>query len=316
MATYRCKNCGQLVEPEQNKICPSCKIELAGNMIKESKKETKAAKKSEKKKRKIKRLFIRFAAGLIFLYVFFGILLPKWIKQKDSPIYEMSNKISDVMVTSIQNQAMTSGTEKGTDDFKRIRKKYYVNKNDVKLQNNLYISSTNKTDILEFSVKTYWNGDVWINGPIGFVPFGTITIKGTEYPLLYPCSASVMMQYMLPNCYDDVTEYCRTKEDYLEAKNKLSSIFHETIYNEKPILAVALLKNAEDEVILQNVTLHYEFAENKKIQIMKNGTSTCVYEMADGSRCESYLDIPHELIIDEVSEDTTILLDSIEIEVN
>ena len=33
---YRCKCCGQLVNPERNKVCPSCKCELFGNMTKDT----------------------------------------------------------------------------------------------------------------------------------------------------------------------------------------------------------------------------------------------------------------------------------------
>lgn len=318
---YRCKCCGQLVNPERNKVCPACKAPLRGNIQKE---------KSQKNPsnfalKEIKRGLIRLGLGLLFLYVFFYKVIPYYFVENTSIVDHYSQKMADAMLEPVKKQVeenqeileekkniKTETQKEPEEEFGYQTLRYFIKKEDVHFsktnQSRMYIPYGNN-GILEFSVRTYWNGDVWINGPIYFIPFDKTEIDGQEVQLLYYSKN----QTYLPNiAYAD---YGRNLSEYKEVQDKILTFYKDVMLNGDKIDALIVKENEKDHVILQNVTVHYEFIPYKKIKVMDQAGDKIVYELEDGTRLDNYLDIPYTLIVDEVSEEYTTLVDSIEIEI-
>ena len=320
---YRCKCCGQLVNPERNKVCPACKAPLRGNIQKEKYKNN----PSNFALKEIKRGLIRLGLGLLFLYVFFYKAIPYFFVENTSIVDHYSQKMADAMLEPMKKQVeenqeileekkniKTKTQKEPEEEFGYQMLRYFIKKEDVHFsktnQSRMYIPYGNN-GILEFSVRTYWNGDTWINGPIYFVPADKIEIDGKECQLLYHSNN----KNYLPNGFESLRQYGTSLTEYKEILPKILPMYQETMLNGSKIDAIIVKENTKDHVILQNVTVHYEFASHKKIQIMGQEGNKIVYELEDGTRLENYLDVPHKLIVDEISEETTELVSNIEFEV-
>ena len=310
MREARCKNCGQLVEPGVNKTCPACHQPLDNNIVFSASSNDRWG--GSRTGRRIKTILVRFAVGLIFLYVFY-MIFPKMMSN-------MQNRVS-------QSQGTPAGATTATDN-KSDKQVPSANaqedpKQEIKPEQTFFVRVSdlafgqetldklgkhNPTDILTFKIKEYLNGDVWINeSTVVMVPFEKVVIGKKECWLLFLEKQVSIASQNFPSAYDEAAPFVDTKKKIYDSKKvNIYNYYMDKVLAGDEFEAVYLSDWDDDHATLTNIKFHYAFEDYKKIQTADG----IVYELADGTRVTDYMQIPHSFVIDQEGPAGTTVLSS------
>jgi len=329
MTIYRCKSCGQLVEPEKNKICPACKADLQNNMTREI--TTARGNSSHKRRNRAAEMLLRYLIGIVLVCLFFMVALPKYFEKQRQKINDtqQTKNISTNINTNAQNTTGISSDASPYDVYKANNEtKETVTPAPAKPEQIYFIKAVDaafsdgvkKTlaigdgDIMKFTIKEYRNGDIWINTDKAvFTPLQKIVIENKEYWLLIPVTHGDATKAYFPSAYkeDGTGSEDASARIYASKMPNVTAFFKESLTSGTEMEGAIIAKWTDDELCLQNVVFHYEFAKYKTLQTADG----IVFETEDGNRYTDYIQIPHSIVFDqEKSTEVTILRSEIEID--
>lgn len=317
MTIYRCKSCGQLVEPEKNKICPACKAELKNNMVREI--STERGNSSHKRRNRSLEKLIRFAIGLLFLWIFFYVFFPATMNKQKQRLDNNTQQNNPVENTYNTQSKEPEKTHTSTDESQSVKTSeaitsgkpeqvYFSKKKDFAFSTNVQkMLEVSGVDVYKFTIKEYRNGDIWINtDKVTFTPFEVITIESNDYWLLLPVTHVEAQKAYFPTAYVEDGSLLETNSAkvYEGKKPNVFAFFKNKVFEGAEMEGIIITKWTDDELDLQNVTFHYDFGDYKKIQTADG----IVYEDADGNRTANYMELPHSIVFDnKKSQDVTVL---------
>ena len=304
MVIYRCKNCGQLVEPERNRICPACRMDLAGNMIKKDLRERRHASNKINDEfsrigKYIKKITFRFAIGFLFLIIYFKVFIPNYVENAKNTLAKNQSEISSKTTKTTAENEIQNKTKNKTDSVIKPEQSYFIRAKNLAFSSETLtkIGEHKDSDILTFKIKEYLNGDIWINEKnVVFIPLEKVKINEKIGWLLLPETHSAISSKAFPNAYDETSNVAGLlKSQYDERRNNIYAYFMNPLMNGEVLDAIFIIGWNSNQLKVLNVKFHYEFDEYKTIQT----SDGIVYEFFGGERSSNFMDIPHTIFIDQ-----------------
>lgn len=304
MKEARCKNCGQLVEPGRNIVCPACHQSLENNIVFSAPSRGRA--EGSRTRKAVKRLLVRYAVGFIFLIVFFYMVFPKYIENSKNKMKPSQGTVVTDMpqsTTESETKEERKGDQVGREQKETVEIKpeqtYFVRVRDLSFNKDTMskLGKHGDSDILTFKIKEYLNGDIWINEKnMVFIPFEKVTIDGVDGWLLLPETHASIATKNFPSAYDEASSIANTlKTQYDSKRNNVYAYFMDRVMSGEELEAIFITEWNEEQLSVQNIKYHYSFEEFKKIQTVDG----IVYELSDGKRVTEYMEIPHRLDVDQ-----------------
>ncbi len=304
MSVYRCKNCGQLVEPERNKTCPACKAELAGNMVKV------ASTDEIKKAAKVKKTVAVILASLVAL-VLLGFVFCYWLpKLNDQKAKQRENEFA-ANTSSSETVSDKASLQSNSGKLAYKENTYFIYSNNInfsesinKAINDGVFGSADKNKLLTFVAVEYETGDVWLREGdpychVFFAPAEKFMIDDLQYRLLVPIyDIGGISASLLPNSQATLNNefYALSGSQYYTKVFEMYELLKERLLGGEEIEALIIDKKDDKELSLQNITVRFEFDEYSVIQTAEG----LVYETANGTRYSHYIEIPHRLYLNPI----------------